>query len=90
MRRFKRTLAVLLIVCSILSVTSCGEKQPADTGMDICREFCKDVYSGDATKLVSYFNGDSIPTDEISEIICPSDRNIAQQEYLNTVKKAIS
>ena len=60
MRRFKRTLAVLLIVCSILSVTSCGEKQPADTGMDICREFCKDVYSGDATKLVSYFNGDSI------------------------------
>ena len=90
MRRFKRTLAVLLIVCSILSVTSCGEKQPADTGMDICSEFCKDVYSGDATKLIAYFNGDSISTDEISEIICPSDRNIAQQEYLNTVKKAIS
>ena len=90
MRKFKRTLAVLLIVCSILSVTSCGEKEPADHGMELCNAFCKDISSGDASKLITYFDDASVTQDQLNEIICPSDRNIAQQEYLNVVRKTIS
>lgn len=90
MRSFKRTLAVLLIVSSVLSFAGCGAKEPADYGTELCKTFCDDVSTGDASKLISYFDDASVTVEQLNGIICPSDRNIAQQEYLNAVKKTIT
>lgn len=89
MRIFKRTLAVLLIVGSVLSAASCDSKK-TDNGQELCKAFCEDVLSGDAAKLITYFDDASVTEDQLNEIICPSDRNTAQQEYLNALHKTIT
>ena len=89
MRIFKKTLAVLLVVCSILSVASCESKQ-TDHGQELCTAFCEDVKAGDTSKLITYISDGSVTEDQLIEKICPPDKNITQQEYLNAVQKTIT
>ena len=89
MRVFKRTLAALLIVCSVFSFFGCNREQQTVQVTPLCTEFCEAVKAADTAKLITYFDS-SVTEDKLKSIIVPKDANEELEFYLETIRESVS
>ena len=88
MRKTISVFIVLALTASMLfSVCGCNSKQKSAEALSFCTAFCEDVKSGDAGRLITYFNDNEITEGELKEIITPSGSNSEEKEVLASIKE---
>lgn len=90
MLNIKKSVAAFLIVCLMLPLAACNQNNDISEATSISEAFCADLREGDSTKLISYFDADSITEAEIDRIISPVDLNQTEIKYLEAVKNTIT
>ena len=84
----KVLISVMLAACMMLQLCGCN-KDRSDEAYNLCTLFCEDVKNGNPDKLMTYFNGSDITSEELNGIINPSGLNSEEASVATCIKESV-
>ncbi len=88
-RKIKAFTSTLLALSIVLSISACGNKKQTDAAKTLCETFCEDVKTGDADKLITYLGDSGVTSNDLKELVWPSEMNSEEAAFSAAIRESI-